>query len=119
MDHQNQERVQKTLDFIQKDRVIPEDPWFYSRLTARMEQEAGLIHQPGWAGTVAFRFRPILAVMVVLVGIAGGIALGRLLSAPASSQEPTVSLFPSEEDANTVMFREISGSMDEQIVLMK
>ncbi|MBL7137825.1 MAG: hypothetical protein ISS17_03510 [Bacteroidales bacterium] len=119
MDHQNQERVQKTLDFIQKDRVIPEDPWFYSHLTARMEKEAGLLHKPGWAGAVAIRLRPILVVMVVLVGIAGGIVLGRVLSAPGGSPEPTASLFSPEEDINAAIFKEISGSMDEQIVLMK
>jgi len=119
MDHKSRERVQKTLEFIQKDRIIPEDPWFYSRLIARMEKEKENARKPGLAGTVTLRLRPVLAVMVVLVGIAGGIMLGRVLSTTAGSRESTASIFLPEEDANAIIFREISGSIDEQILLMK
>jgi len=119
MDHQNHERVQKTLDFIQIDRNLPEDPWFYSRLTARMEQASDQSFKRGWAGMVVFRLRPILAVMVLVIGITGGIALGRVLSSPVVFQEQTGAGFIADEDATTVIFRELSGSFNEQILLMK
>ena len=119
MEQKDQDRIQKTLDFIQKDRIIPEDPWFYSRLVQRIENEAEKTHKPGLAGAVALRLRPILAVIVVMLGIAGGIVLGKVISTPASSNEPLTSVFPIEEDANAAFFREINDSIYEQILLMK
>ncbi len=119
MDHQNQEEVQKTLDFIQKDRIIPEDPWFYSRLVARMENETDVVRTSSLFGTLALQLRPILAVMVILVGITGGIFLGHAISPFVSSPGSTASVNSHEEDANAALYREISGSMDEQILLMK
>jgi len=119
MDNKQEDRVQKTLDFIEKDRIIPEDPWFYSRLVARMENEAKEVRTNSLFGTLALQLRPVLAVMVVVIGIASGIFLGRAIAPPVSSPESTASVNPSAEDANAALFREISGSMDEQILLMK
>ncbi|MBE0647450.1 MAG: hypothetical protein IH596_06685 [Bacteroidales bacterium] len=119
MDRQIQERVQKTLDFIQKDRDLPEDPWFYSRLTARLEKEAEQSSRKGWAGVVTLRLRPILVVLVLVIGIAGGIVLGKALSSPMGSGAQTASGFVAEEDPASAIFRELSGSFDEQILLMK
>ncbi len=119
MDKKSQEKVQETFDFIQKDRVIPDDPWFYSRLIARMEKEAENAPQWGLVGSVILRLRPVLAVMVVLIGIAGGVVLGRFLSIPVDSLESTTAVLLPEEDANAIIFREISSAMDEQILLIK
>jgi len=119
MDRQIQERVQKTLDFIQKDRDLPEDPWFYSRLSARLEKESEQSTRNRWAGMVSLRLRPILAVMVLVIGIAGGIMLGKALSAPMGSGAQTASGFVAEKDPASAIFRELSGSFDEQILLMK
>lgn len=119
MDSQIKDRVQKTLDFIQKDRNLPEDPWFYSRLTARMEKESEQTTKSGWIGIVSLRLKPVLAVIVLLIGMTGGIALGRALSSPVISSEQTPSGFVTEEDATTIIFKELSGSFDEQILLMK
>lgn len=119
MDYNQKEKVQETLDFIQKDRNIPEDPWFYSRLIARMENETEKTQTMGLTGTVMLRLRPALAVMIILVGIAGGIFLGHAISPPVSPPGSTASVNLSGEEANTALFREISGSMDEQILLMK
>lgn len=118
MDHQIQERVQKTLDFIQKDREIPEDPWFYSRLKARMEKE---IHPPSmvWTGAALLRLKPLLFIVLILVSVAIGIVLGRVLSFPKASSEQTLSGFTEEKDATVIIFNELSGSMEEQILLMK
>ena len=119
MDKKREDKVQETIDFIQKDRVIPDDPWFYSRLIARMENEAENVPQRSLAGTFVLRLRPVLAVMVVLVGIVGGVILGRALSPPADSRESTASIVLVEEDANANLFKEISSAMDEQILLIK
>ena len=119
MEKKSQEKVQETLDYIQKDRIIPDDPWFYSRLIARMEKEAERAPQQGLAGSVMLRLRPVLVVMVVLIGIAGGVALGRFLSTPVDSRESTASIFLPGEDANALIFKEISSTMDEQILLIK
>ncbi len=119
MEQNKQERVQKTLDFIQKDRIIPEDPWFYSRLMTRIEGEKEQSYKAGLLGVIKLRLRPILAVIVVMAGIAGGISLGKVISTPANTNERATSVFPLEEDANAAFFSEISGSSYEQILLMK
>ncbi|MBN1199361.1 MAG: hypothetical protein JXA23_08415 [Bacteroidales bacterium] len=119
MDHQIQERVQKTLDFIQKDREIPEDPWFFSRLTARMEKTARLSSSQGWIGNAVLRLRPILVLLLLLIGIAGGITLGRVLSSVSFFQEQTVTGSVAQEDASMTILMQLSGSFDEQILLMK
>jgi len=119
MKKNRQDRVQKTLDFIQKDRIVPEDPWFYSRLMARIEGEKEQMVNPGFLGVRRLRLRPILGVILVMVGIAGGITLGKVISSPASTKEPAVSVFPMEEDANAAFFSEIGGANYEQILLMK
>jgi len=119
MDHNQEEKIKRTLDFIEKDRNIPDDPWFYSRLIARMENQEEKKRAMGFIGTIAQRLRPVLALAVIVVGITGGIYLGRALSPPVSSQESAISVFITSEDASAVLFREISGSMDEQILLMR
>ncbi|NQT78163.1 MAG: hypothetical protein HQ565_10645 [Bacteroidetes bacterium] len=113
------DRVQKTLDFIQKDRIIPKDPWFYSRLMTRIEGEKEQMYKPGLLGVITLRLRPILAVIVVMAGIVGGITLGKVISSPANTNESTISVFPLEEDANAAFFSEISDSNYEQILLIK
>ncbi len=119
MEKKSQDKVQETIDFIQKDRVIPDDPYFYSRLIARMENEVEGAPQQRAATSFLLRLRPILAVMVVLIGIGGGILLGRVLSTPLEFQETSALISPPEEDANAIIFREISSAMDEQILLIK
>jgi len=119
MERKNHDKVQKTLDFIQKDKIIPDDPWFYSRLMGRIEKEAEKTHKLGFTGIVTLRLRPLLAVMVIMVGIVGGITLGKVISTPTSSNEPTTSIVQPEEDANAAFFSEINSSIYEQILLMK
>ena len=119
MEKNEQDRVKKTLDFIQKDRIIPEDPWFYSRLMSRIEGKKEPVHNPGWSGVTTLRLRPILGVIILMTGILGGITLGKVISSPANSKEPATSVFPLEEDANAAFFNEISGLNYEQILLMK
>lgn len=119
MDRHNQDRVQRTLDFIQKDREIPEDPWFYSRLTARLEKESANSHSQGWVSAAAIRFRLVLVAIALIMGVTGGIELGRFFSTHPVSPAQEISGLMAEEDAAGVMFRELSGSFDEQILLMK
>lgn len=119
MERNEQDRVKKTLDFIQKDRIIPDDPWFYSRLMTRIKGELEPVRKSGLLGVISLRLRPILAGMIIMVGIAGGIALGKVISTPANSNDPNTSVFPLEQDANAAFFSEISGSSFEQILLMK
>ena len=57
--------------------------------------------------------------MLVMVGIAGGITLGKVISSPANTNEIGFSVFPVEEDANAAFFSEISDSNYEQILLIK
>ena len=119
MGKKRKDRVQETLDYIKKDRIIPKDPWFYSRLMTRIEGEKEQSHKTGLFSVITLRFRPILAVIVVMVGIAGGISLGKVISTPANSNEVANPVFPLEENANAAFFSEISGSKFEQILLMK
>jgi len=118
MDRQIEERVQKTLDFIRKDRDIPEDPWFYSRLTARLEKEFQP-SSPVLDRNLLWRLRPILAGVLILMAVTVGITLGKVLSNPSENQEMTLYGITEENDASIALFSELSGSFEEQIVLIK
>lgn len=119
MEPNKHDRVQKTLDFIEKDRIISNDPWFYSRLMSRIEGEKEPEHKVGLFGLITPRLRPILAGMLIMLGIAGGVTLGKVISSPANTNELSISAFPLEEDANAAFFSEISDSNYEQILLIK
>lgn len=119
MERTNQLKVQQTLEFIEKDRVIPEDPWFYSRLRARMENETGRTSRTGWAGAMAYRLRPVLAAVLILIAVSGGISLGNLLSRPATTPQAASLGLVADDDPTAALFRELSGTFDEQILLMK
>jgi len=119
MEENKQDRIQKTLDFIEKDRIIPEDPWFYSRLMTRMKGETEQVRKVGLFGVIRLRPRPILAVIVVMIGITGGIGLGKIISNPENSIEQGTPVFSIEQDATTAFFNEISGADYEQILFMK
>lgn len=119
MENQNPDKVEKTFAYIRKDRAIPENPWFYSRLVARMEREASDSRQKKLSGTLLLRLKPILAVMLITIGVAGGILLGREVTPTARQQDQVSSSFQQIEDVNAALFREVSGSLDEQLLLMK
>jgi len=118
MDQEKENKIRRTLGFIEKDRVIPDDPWFYSRLMARMEREIGET-QRGMAASLVMRLKPVLVGIALLVAVSGGTWLGKVISSPG--QQPEISLLSGlpETDATTILFQEVSGSFDEQILLMK
>lgn len=118
MDRQIEEKVQKTLDFIRKDRDIPEDPWFYSRLVARMETKFER-SSTVMARDLLWRLRPLLAGVLILIAVTVGATLGKVLSNPPENQEMTFYGITEENDASIALFSELSGSFEEQIVLIK
>lgn len=119
MEPNKHDKLQKTLDFIDKDRIISDDPWFYSRLMSRIEGEKEQSQKVGFFGLITPGIKPILAGMLVMIGIAAGITLGKVISSPANTNELVFSVSPVEEDANAAFFSEISDSNYEQILLIK
>ena len=119
MDEKIDRRGEKTLDFIEQDKIMPENPWFYSRLITRMEQEIKAARTVPSFLLFSHRLRPVLAGLLILVTLAGGLVLGRLLTLRSHSEESVSLTSPVEEDATAAVFREISANSDEQILLLK
>ncbi|MFH1159596.1 MAG: hypothetical protein V1733_01435 [bacterium] len=111
-------RVERTLEFIKKDRIIPKVPWFYSRLVARMERESTQIRKSRHVNSISGRLKPVFAVMAILIAVAGGILLGKALSEPAGTPEIS-SISSLADDPSTAFYGEINGSSDEQKLLLK
>ena len=116
MNKETQEKVNRILDYIEKDRLVPEDPFFSIRLLARTEdyfskkeKNSDLI--PYWS-----RLRPVLAIAVIFLGIFIGIFSGSRLSMVkprGSDLERNVRL---EQYANESFINEVNSSIEEQLL---
>lgn len=116
---ETEEKVNKTLDFINRDRVLADDPYFSARLMARAGYEFS--HRKGSAGLspVFMRLRPVLAIAVILLAIIAGMFLGtRLGKEPATLQTADRSS-RLQRLAQEEFITEINGSVEETLLSKK
>lgn len=115
---ENEEKVQRTLDLIDRDRNLADDPFFTTRLMAHTEKYFSS------AGTGPYiplfiKLRPYLAAAVVIIGVLAGIMAGTGLDRiPGKSQaiQRTVKL---QQFAQEEYLSEIATPVEEEILSTK
>lgn len=118
MENSIAEQVQRTLDYTGKDRQIPEDPWFFTRLTGRLEKTKPSGIYRAEAGFL-LRLRPALASALLILAAGAGILLGTFLSRSPSRDQQSGRAAMIEQFASENLLHEINGSRVEQILLLK
>jgi hypothetical protein len=112
--------VTGTLDYIRKDRVIPEDPVYVNRMVSMIEAryfpEVSTVNHSFYS-----RVKPVLIPLVLFISLSFGTLLGFFLSHPGNSR-------PSDTDeysrtlqnySNELYISEISDSKAVQLLLFK
>ncbi len=119
MEKDIQYKIDKTLDFISKDREVMDDPFMSTRLLARLEATP----EPGpsaiWFRTVKASLKPVLATVVIGAGLAAGILAGRVLSTvpgPVTADGRGQML---EQYAADNFITEVNGTSEEQMLVIK
>jgi hypothetical protein len=113
------EKVNKTMDFISRDRLMADDPYFSARLMAKVEHQFSRRDHAGGYSPLFAALRPVMAVAVIVIGIFAGIFLGKQLeNGPAVGQETEHSI-RLRQFVRAEFITEINGSVEEQILLNK
>ncbi len=84
--------LRTTLDIIQEEKQIQPYPFLYSRIMARIDSEsnAGILRQT----FSSFRWIPAVAAgLVLLIGVLGGLGLGKVLAPDVYQDESAISGF--------------------------
>lgn len=119
MEKSTEEKVNQAMDFITRDRMVAEDPYFTARLMGRTGHYfSGRRPAERYAASL-LRLRPLLAVAFILLGLSAGIFLGsrltNVLSAdPVSERAALVEQFSQEH-----FITEINGTFEEQLLSNK
>jgi len=80
------EDLKKTLQIVQLEKLPAVNPFFYTRLKARMQKEAEGVVQPAGFQLWGKVLQPALFSMLLLIGIYTGIKIGQ----PVSGGESTI-----------------------------
>lgn len=118
MDTGMQNKTDRTIGYIARDRIVADDPWFYSRLMARFEREEESV-QGRRIHAGFYRFKPLLIGMSLLITVAVGTGIGRLMSPEKPTAERDILTGFPDSDVSAALFQEVSGTFNEQILLMK
>jgi hypothetical protein len=112
--------VTDTLDYLRKDRVIPEDTVYLNRMVsiieARYFPEVSTVNYSFYS-----RIKPVLIPLVLFISLSFGTLLGFLLSHPGNSlASDTDAYFRTLQNySNELYISEISDSKAEQLLLFK
>ena len=92
------EDMKKTLGIIETDKIQKTDPFFYTRLKARMENqpevEAGFIRRPVFIRVL----QPALFTILLLAGIYGGYKIGKTEASYKSASLESQEMIPYLDD---------------------
>jgi len=119
--HQTKQEIpfERVLDFIEKDRSIPEDSFFYTRLQARMEREQSVKQGLNPLISRLASLRYVITGMAAIFLVAFGIALGTLVI-PGSPDSRQITLNTlSGDDPSAMMLYALSLQYEEQILVIK
>jgi hypothetical protein len=116
---ETEEKVNKTLEFIHRDRVRADDPYFSARLMARVEHEFAARSVRTGFSPIFLKLRPVFATATILLGIFAGILLGTRFgkdsaSSPGADRNSRMQQFAQEE-----FITEINGSVEKQLLSKK
>lgn len=116
MNIESEEKVNKTLDSIQKDRLRADDPFFATRMMARAESAFDFPLKGRTFFAFSNKLRPLFAAALILVGMAAGIILGTQMSrreaaASTGDRSSRIQAFAQEDFLN-----EINGSLEQKLL---
>jgi len=116
MNKEIQEKVDRIIDYIEKDRLVPEDPFFRTRLLARTEGYfSGKKKNAGFV-ILRVKLQPVLAIAAIVLCLCFGIFSGSRMSmvkSQVSDSERNVQL---EKYANESFINEINSPVEEQLL---
>jgi hypothetical protein len=115
---ENEEKVQQTLDLIDRDKVLAEDPYFTTRLLARTEKYFSA------SGTASFiplfvKLRPYVAVVAIILGIFAGIAAGSRLERIPGKEQASQRTARLQQFAREEYITDITAPVEEEILSTK
>jgi hypothetical protein len=114
-----EEKVNKTLEFISRDRILEDDPYFTSRLMARLDNEFSAAGSKTFFLPLYYRLRPLLATFIIMLGIFTGILLGTRLGREPMAAQNTDRSSRLHQFAQEEFITEINGSPEEQLLSNK
>lgn len=116
MEREIEEKVNRVLDYIEKDRIIPVDHFFSTRLSARTDHYFAIAKKKSFTNTAWVSLRPILAICIIFLGIFAGIFSGIHLNRMKPAQNIQERSARIEQFANESFIPEFSNPVEEQIL---
>lgn len=116
MDNETQEKVNRILDYIEKDRLVPEDPFFRTRLLARTEGYFSGKKKNAEFSILRVKLQPVLAIAAIVLGLFVGIFSGSRLSIVKPGVSDSERNAQLEKYANESFISEINSPVEEQLL---
>jgi hypothetical protein len=116
MNKETQEKVDRILDYIEKDRLVPEDPFFRTRLLARTESYFSGTKKNTELVILRLKLQPILAIAAIVFGLFIGIFSGSRLSIAKPGVSDSERNAQIKKYANESFISEINSPVEEQLL---
>jgi hypothetical protein len=113
---ETEEKVNRTMEFINRDRILEDDPYFQARLMARLGNQFTAAGSRTFFLPLYYRLRPVLATLVIMLGIFTGILLGTRLGREPVTAQPGDRTSRLHQFAQEEFITEINGSPEEQLL---
>lgn len=117
MNKRIQDKINQTVDYIEKDKILPDNPFFFTRLVNRMESNNSLINKE-MRNRWGVQVKPVLISLYVIVFISSGILLGNLFVQQRDPELLPDQIYSTDIDVDQNLFFEINGFYDEQLLLL-
>lgn len=111
-----QDKIDRTLGFLEKDRQVPHDPFFMTRLEARTEACFSCGTDRSAVRRFSVRWQPVFAVAAIVVGLFAGVLSGSLLSRTKTREPVSERSVQLERFASEAFISEISSPVEEQLL---
>lgn len=116
MNRKTQEKVDRILDFIEKDRLVPEDPFFRTRLLAKTQGYFSGGQMKGEMAIFRLKLQTAVAIAAIVCGLFIGIFSGTRLSSAKPRESVSERHVQLEKYADESFLTEISNPAEEQLL---
>jgi hypothetical protein len=116
MDKETQKKIDRVIDFIEKDRLMAEDPFFSTRLLARTEDYFSGNKKNIDINPFRIRLQPVFAIAIIVLGIFIGVFSGNRLSTEKQKESDSERIGRIEQYANESFITEIKSPVEEQLL---
>jgi len=117
MNRRTQEKVDRILDFIEKDRLVLEDPFFRTRLLARTQGYFSGGQMKGEMVIFRLKLQTVFAIAAIVSGLFIGIFSGSRLDSEKSRDSVSGRNNQMEKYAEESFITEISNPAEEQLLI--